>query len=180
LNNSGLLDLNGNDALIHHGDASSLRTQLRSGFLGASGTWSGTSGIKTSAGQADSRKIIAIGLRALDSGSFDGQSLSSGDVVLKETFFGDANLDGSVNSQDYSLIDFNVTNGGTATGGVNGDFNYDGVVNAADYSLIDTAYAFQSVAGSPGAVAPLAVALAATSSSAAVPEPASFGLLAVA
>ena len=107
-------------------------------------------------------------------------SLASGDVVLKETFFGDANLDGSVNSQDYSLIDFNVTNGGTATGWVNGDFNYDGVVNAADYSLIDTAYAFQGVTGSPGAVAPLAVALAATSSSAAVPEPASFGLLAVA
>src|SRR5439155_7464315 len=163
LNNSGLLDLNGNDALIHHGDASSLRTQLRSGFIGASGTWSGTSGIKTSAGQADSRKIIAIGMRALDSGSFDGVSLASGDVVLKETFFGDANLDGLVNSQDYSLIEFNVTNGVTATGWVNGDFNYDGAVTAADYSLIATEYAIQIVSGSPGALAALAGALAASS-----------------
>jgi pectinesterase len=151
---TGTLDLGGNDAIVHNGDVASLTSQLLSGFVGASGEWTGT-GIVSSAATNDSRGIMAVGVRTQSSSftSFDGQTLSAGDVAMKETFFGDADLSGSVNAADYSAIDNGYAM--NLTGWSNGDFNYDGVVNAADYSLIDTAFALQSTPGGP--VAPLSV-----------------------
>jgi hypothetical protein len=58
---------------------------------------------------------------------------------VKYTYYGDANLDGVVNSSDYSLID-NSVNEGILTGWQNGDFNYDNHINGDDYTLIDNAY----------------------------------------
>jgi hypothetical protein len=70
--------------------------------------------------------------------SFDGQPVTSTDVLIKFTYFGDANLDGVVNGDDYTLIDngFNTHQ----TGEINGDFNFDGVVSSIDYSLIDNSF----------------------------------------
>ena len=70
--------------------------------------------------------------------SFDGQTVSNTDILVKYTLYGDANFDGIVNGSDYTLID----NGYNAklTGWRNGDFNYDGVVNGDDYILIDNAF----------------------------------------
>ena len=70
--------------------------------------------------------------------TFDGQTVVNTDVLVKFTYFGDANLDGVVNGDDYTLIDngFNTH----LTGQFNGDFNLDGVVNSADYILIDNSF----------------------------------------
>jgi hypothetical protein len=82
--------------------------------------------------------------------TFDGQSVGSADVLVKYTYFGDANLDGTVNATDYIAIDNGFNSSGNSW--VNGDFNYDGVVNGDDYSLIDNAYNTQggvSLAATP-------------------------------
>jgi autotransporter-associated beta strand protein len=182
---TGTLDVGGNDAIIHNGNVTNLTSQLRSGFVGG-GTgatlWTGT-GVNSAVANADTRGIVAVGMRSQSASfaSFDGQTLSAGDVALKETFFGDADLSGSVNATDYSLID--VGYGSHLTGWENGDFNYDGVVNATDYSLIDQSYVFQSTGAPSLPTAPLAAALWATADgggSASVPEPASLSLLALA
>jgi hypothetical protein len=60
------------------------------------------------------------------------------DLLIKYTYFGDADLSGTVTAADYLLIDNGFNNGGV--GWHNGDFNYDGVINGDDYTLIDNAY----------------------------------------
>ena len=80
-------------------------------------------------------------------------------MLVRYTFYGDANLDGHVDGSDYSLID----NGALLhlTGWQNGDFNYDGVINGSDYTLIDNAYNTQGTAipfpfgtTTPGVISP--------------------------
>jgi hypothetical protein len=51
------------------------------------------------------------------------------------TYAGDATLDGKINVDDYTRIDFNISLG--STGWFNGDFNYDGKINVDDYTIID-------------------------------------------
>jgi hypothetical protein len=103
-------------------------------------------------------------------------------VALKETFFGDSTLDGTITPADYSQIDANDGATGAAASWFNGDFNYDATVNAADYSLIDQSYVFQTSGGPTLPTAPLVAALSATADGggSAVPEPTSVGLLALA
>ena len=71
--------------------------------------------------------------------SFGGAAgLTNADVLLKDTYYGDANLDGTVDSADYSLIDkgFSLH----LTGWNNGDLNYDGIIDGSDYTLIDNTF----------------------------------------
>ncbi len=65
------------------------------------------------------------------------------DVLVKYTYYGDANLDGVVNGADYARIDAGFLSKGALTGWYNGDFNYDGKVDASDYTLIDNAFNLQ-------------------------------------
>ena len=77
-------------------------------------------------------------------GLFDGSATPApSDILVKYTYFGDANLDGHVDGSDYTLIDngYNTrTTGAPLTGWFNGDFNYDGRVDGSDYTLIDNAF----------------------------------------
>ena len=82
-------------------------------------------------------------------GTFDGIASTRSDVLVKYTYFGDANLDGQVDGSDYSRIDANFIGGGTLTGWFNGDFNYDGVVNGSDYS-VDSTTSVQQPGEQPG------------------------------
>ena len=90
-------------------------------------------------------------------------------MLVKFTYGGDANLDGKINVDDYGRIDFNVNLG--TTGWYNGDFNYDGKINVDDYGIIDFNIGIQ------GAPFPTAGNSAGLSGVAAVPEPATLGLL---
>jgi hypothetical protein len=74
-------------------------------------------------------------------GLFDGQSPAITDVLVKYTYYGDANLDGKIDASDYSRIDNGFLN--HLTGWSNGDINYDGVINGSDYTLIDNAFNMQ-------------------------------------
>jgi hypothetical protein len=73
--------------------------------------------------------------------TFDNQSVTTSDVLVKYTYYGDANLDGKVDGSDYSRVDAGFISNGKLTGWANGDFNYDGKINGTDYSLIDATYA---------------------------------------
>ena len=56
--------------------------------------------------------------------SMGGETLGINDIVLKYTYNGDGNLDGSINADDFAQIDAGFA---THAGGYyNGDFNFSG------------------------------------------------------
>ena len=71
-------------------------------------------------------------------GTFGGLPVSSGDALVMYTWGGDANLDGTLNGDDYFQIDSHFNQDGTIFGYFNGDFNYDGSINGDDYFIIDS------------------------------------------
>jgi hypothetical protein len=136
---SGTLDLSGNDLIVRGGNLGNITSQVAGGYSG--GTWAG-SGITSLSAASDHTFLTALGvMQPASSSSFDGQTIAATDVVVKYTYYGDANLDGKVDGTDYSKID----NGYLLhlTGWQNGDFNYDGVINGSDYTLIDNAFNMQ-------------------------------------
>ena len=55
-------------------------------------------------------------------------------VTVMYTWYGDATLDGAVNSGDFTML--LQSYGGTGKAWAQGDFNYDGVVNSIDVSIL--------------------------------------------
>ncbi len=102
----------------------------------------------------------------------DGVALDASSVLVKVTYWGDANLDGVVDANDYDLIDRNFLFTPDVVRWVTGDFNYDGVIDANDYDKIDRAFLFQGdpmsdpVEGGGSTPAPMTT-----------PEPATMALL---
>jgi hypothetical protein len=178
LSNAGTLDLSGNDLIVRKGNLSDITNQLANGFNHGSGYWNGQ-GIVSGIAANDSSFLTALGViqRAAD-GLFDGQFVAANDVLVKYTWYGDADLSGKVDGTDYSLIDHGFNN--SATGWQNGDFNYDGKIDGSDYSLIDNAFNLQ---GSNGLASPMnlvashTVEFAQPSDTAAIPEPADILIL---
>ena len=84
-----------------------------------------------------------------------------------------------MNADDYTLIDRGFAKG--LTGWSNGDFNYDSMINAADYMMIDTSFGILHPSGlSPSFLATREEEFGQAYVNqliAAVPEPASIGLL---
>jgi hypothetical protein len=173
---SGKLDLTTNDLDIQAAGPAGLAaasTLAADGY--ANGTWTGN-GINSSAAAADNTHLTAVGVIQNDqSGTalytsihpFDGVVPGANDVLVKYTYYGDADLNGEVDGTDYTRIDNGYL--GHATGWFNGDFNYDGVVNGSDYTLIDNAFNTQ------GAQEDIEVAsvTAQVGSATSVPEPSS-------
>ena len=151
----GSLDLTSNDLVVHNGNVAQLTNQLASGYGTAATYWKGQ-GISSSAAAGDPSYLTALGVElntgltgqalfgsGAPLGMFDKQNTSASDVLIKYTYYGDANLDGKVDGSDYADIDNGFT--GHLTGWANGDFNYDGVVDGSDYTLIDNAFNMQGV-----------------------------------
>jgi hypothetical protein len=182
---SGRIDLK-NNALVVRGAAS--------GGTGTLGTWNGSAytgvtgliaagynggtqdgaGIVTTESAAvapNSLTSLAVA-RAEDAGlaggAFAGQSVLVGDVLVKYTYGGDANLDGIINGDDYFQIDSAFP--AALHGWFNGDFNYDGTINGDDYFIIDSNFPAQGAAF-PSDIPDQSSGLLA------VPEPASVAIL---
>jgi autotransporter-associated beta strand protein len=177
LTNSGTIDVVNNAFLIHNSSAAvgTINTEVAQAF--ANGAWTGTnssSGVITSSmAAADTTHLTAVGV-ATGITTFQGSTVLATDVLVKYTYYGDANLDGKVDGSDYSLIDSGYATG--ATGWENGDFNYDGVINGSDYTLIDNAFNTQGTKIAEE-VATATAEIAGTSS--AVPEPTTLSLLGI-
>ena len=194
----GTLDIGSNDVDITGNTSLPAVTALvASGYnLTGGARWNGP-GITSAAAAADTAHLTAVGViinsangsqiygQGSPLGSFDGANPQGGnDILVKYTYFGDANLDGKVDGSDYSLIDAGYasqTTGGKLSGWYNGDFNYDGTVDGSDYALIDNAFNNQGLAAVSSALTASSTAqVAGTAAPAAVPEPASLTLLAAA
>lgn len=120
----GLVDLGANDMIVRAGNVASIQSQLKQGLAG-------TAGITSSAAAATTTPKAAIGYAAIAVAStFDGQAVNAGDVVLKYTVFGDANLDSTVSFPD--LVSLAQHYNETTTVWATGDFNYDGTTNFSD------------------------------------------------
>ena len=162
--------INGVSVQLYNGIQGYVQSGL---YSGVNGFWDGF-GINSSNAATDPGQAHAVGV--LDNGfagyatwpPLDPQALAGPEILVKYTYFGDADLDGTITPADYQLIDASVGLG--LHDWVNGDFDYDGVAaTAADYQLIDSGLAaFQNGGG------PLV-----SQGSAAVPEPGSVGLVAV-
>ena len=171
LNPTSKLDLSNNESIIHNGNVPAIYASLATGYN--SGAWNG-SGIVSTTAASDTTHLTAVGfLQATAAMNVSGQSLVAGDVLVKYTYYGDADLSGFVDSSDYSRIDNGFVQ--HLTGWNNGDFNYDGVVNGSDYTLIDNTFNTQGAAISSELASPTAQ----IAGTAAVPEPTSVALLGI-
>jgi hypothetical protein len=88
-----------------------------------------------------------------------GQGVDGTAILVRSTYYGDANLSGALDGDDYALLDrgYALYQAGTiaagAAGWVDGDFNYDGVIDANDFVLVDRAYYFTHGGFAPGVLA---------------------------
>jgi fibronectin-binding autotransporter adhesin len=198
--NSNTFDMTNNDMILTSGGAglATITQEIAQGRNGGTSIWSGTAGGITSSAAAATPTKTALGVILNDDPNnpghplvttFDGQPTSDGDVLVKYTFVGDANLDGVINATDYMQIDngFSSQSGGSPLSGwINGDFNYDGKINGDDYTLIDNAFntqgstSFASVSAGPANMIAGNTDQIAGAGISAVPEPATLGLLSIA
>jgi hypothetical protein len=172
---NGRLDLTNNKLVVTAaGSANALTALIASGRNG--GGWAGN-GIVTSQTQATTSNFTTLGVAtaaqvkgvaATATATWAGQTVTGSDSLVMYTYGGDANLDGKINVDDYTRIDFNVPLG--ATGWYNGDFNYDGKINVDDYTIIDFNVGIQGAPFFTGAGG---------LSTTAVPEPAAFSVIAL-
>ena len=151
---------------------SAVRDWVRAGYNQTGGGDWGGQGITSSAAVGDAALLTAVGV--LDNSdplvggrtTFEGQTVDASSVLVKYTYWGDANFDGAVTFDDYDIIDYYYWFPLPAAqmGWWTGDFDYDGNVDFDDYDKIDYAYWFQG--------APLG-------GLSGVPEPATLALLAL-
>ncbi|HWP39679.1 MAG TPA: autotransporter-associated beta strand repeat-containing protein, partial [Tepidisphaeraceae bacterium] len=194
---TGRLDLNNNSLIINSGSLSAITALVKSGLEnGGNFDWGGPGIGSNKAAQQNAAAgsfLFGLGVIKNDLGQVGGSGpiytdfagfsgLVGNEVLVKFTYFGDADLSGSIDATDYSLIDNGYVN--SLSGWLNGDFDYSGSIDATDYALIDNAYVNQA--------GPLAEALIAQHSqqfggeylaalraiqSGVIPEPAAIGLL---
>jgi hypothetical protein len=136
ISGSGELDLTNNGLAIRYGTGSdpvaAIRSYLRRGYL--KDTWTGT-GITSSLAAANPSAFsvgYADGGNPADLASVPG--LIAGEVEIKYTVAGDANLSGGVDLSDLVIIasDF----GETGADWAEGDVNYDGNVELSDLVIV--------------------------------------------
>jgi hypothetical protein len=111
----------------------------------AGGDWSGPGITSSLASAPTANGLVGIGIvHNRDAGwaDFDGQVIDATTVIVRATYYGDANLDGRVNADDFALIDEGFAKGSGVW--MFGDFNLDGAVTEADYLLIDRTFGLQS------------------------------------
>jgi hypothetical protein len=101
---SGTLDLSDNEMLITYGSGSdpmsTIYTYIQSGYNNAG--WNGPGIISTSARTPTNGLSYALGFSDGQDGVVSG--LASGQIEVKYTLLGDANLDGTVNGSDFSIL----------------------------------------------------------------------------
>jgi parallel beta-helix repeat protein len=150
VNGTGKLDLNDNDMIVNYSGASQLaaiQALINAGRAG--GAWTGN-GITSTAARNNAQHNTTLGaMEATDyqsiygpGATFDGEALDSTAVLVKYTYYGDTDFNGTVNFDDYVRTDNGFNN--HLSGWKNGDFNGDGQVNFDDYVLIDLAFNTQS------------------------------------
>jgi hypothetical protein len=140
------LDLNDNDLVVSNTTSSVVTGAIA--FARHGGAWD-RPGLTSSAARTQTNHATTLGVLSAaeynsvgGTGSFSGQPYTTGDVLVKYTWYGDTDLNGKVNFDDYVRTDNGFNN--HLTGWLNGDFDGNGQVNFDDYVLIDLAFNTQS------------------------------------
>jgi hypothetical protein len=136
------LDVRDNSLVLRGTNLGNVQSLIRSGYHG--GDWLG-SGFTSSTAATDASGITTLGcVSNADRGftSFGGVSgLTAGDVIVKYTYVGDADLSGNVTLDDFTLFLHGYQTQSPATNKwFNGDFDYNGVVTLDDFMLFLLGY----------------------------------------
>jgi hypothetical protein len=176
------LDVNGAAIVDYTGTSplATVRSQILAGRGGAGlgATWTGQ-GITSSAAalaEPESRSVGFAENSALPLGPyavFRGQPVDDTSVLIAHTRTGDANLDGVVNDNDVTIVGATYSPGTPQASWALGDFDFNGFVDDDDVTLLGVFY-------DPAAPPIAAPASAVAGSVAAVPEPSSMALAALA
>ena len=135
------INLNNNDMILDYSGATQIenvRLMLRGGF--ASGAWIGiginsaTAATGTFAGRTGLGYAEATDLFTTFPATFSGQQVDNTAILIKFTFYGDANLDGSTNLNDFNVLAGNF--GQTDRRWVRGDNDYNLTINLADFNRL--------------------------------------------
>ncbi|HEY7115583.1 MAG TPA: lamin tail domain-containing protein [Tepidisphaeraceae bacterium] len=146
IQDGGTLDVNDGYVIIDANGSSAQSTllsqvndALRSGYAGAH--WTGT-GIVSGAARADGAGKTAVGVLLNDNGTgqplltaFAGQTVDAGDILVRYTLIGDADLSGAVDTADFSRLYAGLTQ--PTTYWATGDFNYDARTDIRDYQALE-------------------------------------------
>jgi fibronectin-binding autotransporter adhesin len=131
---SSKIDLTNNHLFINYGGgidpAATIRSLLTTGYAG--GAWTG-SGIDSSTAALPANNPH-FGLGYADGVDGVVAGLTSGQIEIAYTLYGDANLDGIVSGDDFTILVANL--GKSVTRWDQGDFNYDGTVSGDDFTLL--------------------------------------------
>jgi hypothetical protein len=141
ISSNSKLDLNDNDLIVDYTGATPMNDVATKLIAGHGATPAGiyspqanSSGGLRTLGIAEARDVV--GISGAQTATFSGQTVDATTILVKFTYAGDANLDGTINADDYASIDFHARVPG-AFAYFNGDFNMDGEIDADDYALID-------------------------------------------
>ncbi len=180
---NSVLDITNNHIIIDYTSSDPISTiygYLKTGFN--NGAWNGTSGIISSTAQSATNGLhYGVGWADGADGTKNVSGLSSGQILLKYTLLGDANLDGTVNGSDFSILAANFGLG--VTNWDQGNFLFGSSVNGSDFSALAANFG----QGDSGAATVTPADIAALDAFAAanglpqptidaVPEPAAIGL----
>jgi hypothetical protein len=127
---AGNLNVASDTVFVAYGSSDPISTiagYLKTGYN--AGGWNGN-GIFSSSAAAN--KSYALGYADGADGIVAG--LSSGQIKIKYTLYGDTNLDGVVNGSDFGNVAAHF--GKSVTGWDKGDLNFDGLVNGTDFGLL--------------------------------------------
>jgi hypothetical protein len=176
---TGAINIGAGEILVDYTSGSdpiaSIEAYIKSGFNG--GHWNGPGIMSSNAQTPTNGRIYGVGWADGADGVVSG--LTSGQIEIKYTLLGDANLDGTVNGSDFSILAANFGKG--YTNWDQGNFLFTSSVNGSDFSALASNFG----QGDSGADLPVTLADIAALDSfaianglplptfAAVPEPAS-------
>ena len=146
INASGKLDLNDNDLIFDYTgapQAAVVQALVNAGRTG--GTWLGN-GITSTAARLATPANTTLGVMEATEyksvhgagATFNGQSIDDTAVLVKYTYYGDADFNGELNFDDYVRTDAGFNSNGSTW--VTGDYDGNGEVNFDDYVLLDLAF----------------------------------------
>jgi hypothetical protein len=172
LSNLGTINLLNNKMLINYGSGPDPIASVEQWIKNGADNLPGPAIISSDIAVDDALSGFSYGIGYADSADpGDPANLASGTIEVMFTLLGDANLDGTVNSEDFTPFSHNLGLSGAVWD--EGDFNYDGTVNAEDFTSFSHNLN-QSAVLAGGLEEANSISLAN------VPEPASAGMIVIA